>query len=414
MYNKYASVARKNDYSFIFLSFVIFSSLIYCFKSQFYASCLIALCELVAILFIDQRTKVKILVLPNCRHSVSLYCFLLGVLISLYFLYLNQGLSTVFYHGFLRSTFIIIHFSFGIALFQGYFKTHGIENLLILLPLSVIIYSIFIFLDYNLNINTVLDNRNASLPLISNRRFLGYIALLGALIGTYKLLNTNKLISLDLFSFIAITNLSMMIWLGGRGAIISYIIMVILFVFFDYYYRGNNLRFINIVNLLLLLISSIIITTPLNVFSWNGGLRLAGGSDLYESIEKFGNGRIEIWKEAFFMFTEQPWLGYGAGSYKFLSSFGLNHGFYHPHNLILQILIEFGLFGLLCIGFYLVSLAINSIAFAIKEKDESLDLSIIMVGGLLFHGLVDGTVFHAQPVMILVFLISYICYRVRS
>ncbi|PMO62644.1 hypothetical protein BCT06_01295 [Vibrio breoganii] len=414
MDTRYEKLENKKDCSANFLSFVMISSLIYCFNSQFYASCLIALCEIVTVLLINQRVSLKLLVVPKNHYALSLVCFLIGMLFSLYILYARENLNLVFYNGMIRSIFIVIHFIFGFALFQGYFKDNGINNVLFLLPLSVLIYAIYLFGDYNFNVNTVLDNNNNALPLITNRRFAGYIALLGALIGTYRLFHSDKIINFNWVSILAISNFSMIIWLGGRGAIISYFVMISMFIGFDYYFRGNKLTSISVINWISLILLSLILTSPLNVFSWNGGVRFGFGSDLYESAEAFGGPRVEQWYEAFIMFIEQPWLGYGPGSYRFLSEFGLNYGFNHPHNFILQILFEFGVVGLFCIGTYLALLAVKSLFLLQKTKDESLDLSIIMIGGLIVHGLVSGPLFHAQPVMIIVFLISYVFYRVSS
>ncbi|PMO51297.1 hypothetical protein BCT07_06295 [Vibrio breoganii] len=414
MDTRYEKSVNKKDYSAKFLSFVMISSLIYGFNSQFYASCLIALCEIVTILLINQRANLKLLVVPKNHYALSLLFFLVGMLFSLYILYSNESLNLVFYNGMIRSIFIVIHFVFGFSLFQGYFKENRIDNVLFLLPLSVAIYAVYIFLDYNFNANTVLNNNNNALPLITNRRFLGYIALLGSLVGTYRLLNYGKLMEFSWVTILAIANLSVVIWLGGRGAIISYFIILLLFIAFDYYFRKNKLDIYAVKNWIILILLSLTITSPLNVFAWNGGIRLGFGSELYESIDEFGGSRVQMWYEAFIMFTEQPWFGYGPGTYRFLSDFGLNNGFNHPHNFILQILFEFGAVGLVCLGCYLTALGGKSLKLMSKVKDESLDLSIIMIGGLIIHGLVSGPLFHAQPVMIIVFLISYVFYRVRS
>lgn len=56
-----------------------------------------------------------------------------------------------------------------------------------------------------------------------------------------------------------------------------------------------------------------------------------------------GGGRLDVWHNAWYHFIENPWFGIGLQNYRFLPE----DNDLHPHNFILQLLLETGLLGTL-------------------------------------------------------------------
>jgi O-antigen ligase len=52
------------------------------------------------------------------------------------------------------------------------------------------------------------------------------------------------------------------------------------------------------------------------------------------------NGRSQLWSLAIATFSQHPWLGLGTGSFA-----SLNTGLLYPHNILLEVASELGVFG---------------------------------------------------------------------
>ncbi|MGI9896956.1 O-antigen ligase family protein [Vibrio natriegens] len=206
-----------------------------------------------------------------------------------------------------------------------------------------------------------------------------------------------------LFTFSTITSISLLIWLGGRGAILSYTIGLMLTLYIIY--KHNKLKIKNLVNLSLLTLVSVILSTPFNIYSWNGLNRLLDSSQYYgQDINSLSTNRIELWSLSWDFIKEKPLLGYGA------ESFLLNSDtiFRHPHNFIMQWLFDFGTIGavlfLIFITLILISGYINTIS---KLSDNNL-ISIAICVGIISNALVSGTLYYSPPLFILCIVSGFI------
>jgi O-antigen ligase len=141
--------------------------------------------------------------------------------------------------------------------------------------------------------------------------------------------------------------------------------------------------------------------------------RLMGGFDIMRAILTGGNpdfgaserARLVTWKLAVDQFREHPLLGAGTAgytetAYRFSSLWEINH----PHNLVLQILADYGLFGMLLFGIVLATALRQAIG---RHADgSSLAIAILFVfmflGAMVSNSLIDNRMLWGLLLMVLV------------
>ncbi|MEZ9629961.1 O-antigen ligase family protein [Vibrio breoganii] len=387
------------------LLLIVFFSTFLNFNSPYWTSCYIALLELLFICLIVKKYDISFISIPKTSEQLSITLFIAFSLISCCFMYASDAVS--YNHitfSFTRYFFIIIHILFGCALCKSYFRAGNLNDILMILSISLSLYVAFLLLDFLLNSNAMQSYEMNALPLITNRRYAGYIAMINSIFLLFLLLNTNdnsKKSNMYYYSLLYIVNFSFLIWLGGRGAVFSFLISMILIILAFIYLENVKLK--SIIFLFILSTLSSVVSIPFSIFEWNGMHRYLVGFEKSVSLEQFSSGRLSMWADTLTLILQQPFFGYGADAYRFLGP----TGHYQPHNFVLQVLLEFGLLGLLFLGTFFYSIVKKSIENLIVNKDQSSLLAVILIISLFVHGLLDGTIYHAQPVMLLAILCAY-------
>ncbi|MEZ9920148.1 O-antigen ligase family protein [Vibrio breoganii] len=387
------------------LLLIVFFSTFLNFNSPYWTSCYIALLELLFICLIVKKYDISFISIPKTSEQLSITLFIAFSLISCCFMYASDAVS--YNHitfSFTRYFFTIIHILFGCALCKSYFRAGNLNDILMILSISLSLYVAFLLLDFLLNSNAMQSYEMNALPLITNRRYAGYIAMINSIFLLFLLLNTNdnsKKSNMYYYSLLYIVNFSFLIWLGGRGAVFSFLISMILIILAFIYLENVKLK--SIIFLFILSTLSSVVSIPFSIFEWNGMHRYLVGFEKSVSLEQFSSGRLSMWADTLTLILQQPFFGYGADAYRFLGP----TGHYQPHNFVLQVLLEFGLLGLLFLGTFFYSIVKKSIENLIVNKDQSSLLAVILIISLFVHGLLDGTIYHAQPVMLLAILCAY-------
>ncbi len=100
--------------------------------------------------------------------------------------------------------------------------------------------------------------------------------------------------------------------------------------------------------------------------------------------------RLEHYAVASSLWTERPILGYGLGAYPIVA--GMPDIKYHPHNILLEILVELGLVGLLlwCLFFLTGLLMVGSLRRA--QHDELLLIAVMLVLHALAYAMVSDDI----------------------
>jgi O-antigen ligase len=170
------------------------------------------------------------------------------------------------------------------------------------------------------------------------------------------------------------------LWTGSRGALVAvmggYLVAYALFPFM----RKGVVRFAAMIFAAIVL--SVIASTILPLGD-QGPIRLLTGNG--------DNGRFDLWLKAITAIEQRPWLGWGEAQFNHLIS-PLTYA--QPHNVILQILLAWGV----CGGF-LVAILSGRLALRIlrstTEDDAPYLLAMLTIA---VFSLIDGSLYHVQSV----------------
>lgn len=185
------------------------------------------------------------------------------------------------------------------------------------------------------------------------------------------------------------TGLVTLLWTGGRGAPIALALALGAF-FFLYAPARKRLPRYLIELALAFGVSELISLGNARHGLFSGLFRSISA----ESVDALSSSRLTIWGNALARLAEgyTLWTGSGGNGYIRL---GLARQFiFHPHNIVLQVLTDWGIVGLLVFANYLrvVLLPLRQAPFS--EPGEALAVSIIVF--LTAMGMIDGGLYHLQ------------------
>ena len=192
--------------------------------------------------------------------------------------------------------------------------------------------------------------------------------------------------------------------LRGRASILSIVAthLALLFIFIK---NNKKINMSIIVFIFSAIISFFLSQGILEIIQNFDGIKNIKPAHNFGSDKKlfFIQDRIELWKYAFEKFSDYPFFGLGPGGF-FISSFNElmadNNTFYyntahtHPHNFIMQFLIEWGLGGSIVFIFLLTILFIKSFKGVLLHKNYLLLIPGLNMISITIYGLFDGTFFH--------------------
>jgi len=109
-----------------------------------------------------------------------------------------------------------------------------------------------------------------------------------------------------------------------------------------------------------------------------------------------GTGRTQLWHLVIHAIERRPLFGYGEGQMAVVAHFGRMA---QPHNLVLQLLLAWGLVGLICaviLAFWFLRRAIP----AVRAEERDLLGPALAMGGLLALSMIDAALYHVLPISI--------------
>ena len=221
--------------------------------------------------------------------------------------------------------------------------------------------------------------------------------------------------------FILVIFITLTILLMGRGTIIAilatYLLMCTLLLINKKKFKNEFLIFI-----FSICISILFAQIIFHLLSSSDDFVLREKKTLFYTFD-----RIDLWRYGYIIFLENPYFGKGPGGFAIAAyndfyaqkSYGnllitdsFTHN--HPHNFIIQFIVEWGIIGTLLIFILLTSLVVKSLKYFFKFKKYNLLISGLSIIGLASHGLVDGALYHATFTFYFVLFLSILCSEISK
>ena len=373
--------------------------------------------------FEETKKVIKI----NKSISIILIFFIISITISLI---ISPSKIHLFAFQWLRVRYVdTITDIFLFIFLYLYFKDRNINyrSLIKSIVIPGLVFSIFVI--YIFITNKGISNTNKEIIFFDGTRMVGMLATflvvfyLGFLHSTLKKNNIQNLLILTTFMTLGIL-------LMGRGTIVAilttYLVMCTILFINKKKFRNEFLIFIFGICLSVLLTKIIFYvsssTEYVSKYQYNFDLDFRNKDHFLYTLD-----RINLWKYGYFIFLEDPYFGKGPGGFAITAyndfhankSYGdlvINKHFAHnhPHNFVVQFLVEWGAVGTLLISILLIKLCISSLKYYFKFKKNNLLMSGLSIIGLTIHGFIDGTLFHATFTFYFVLSLSVLCSEISK
>jgi O-antigen ligase len=184
----------------------------------------------------------------------------------------------------------------------------------------------------------------------------------------FQLILERRIIKKLFYIFMMIFNISMILLSGSRGAVIS-VAIISLFIYYQYIIKsGKGFSYTVTLSIVACVTFLFLIRTDGFSFAW---YRI---SRLFES--DFGiasSGRDVFYQQSLIQFQEHPLSLTGIGAYA--NHFG---SYVYPHNIILEILNDFGLIGFL-IASFIISFVLYSARDILKHTIQNQYIVILFI-----------------------------------
>lgn len=188
---------------------------------------------------------------------------------------------------------------------------------------------------------------------------------------------------------------------GARGALLGWLVFVAVFALTSRKYRAVVVAAglaVAVGMMLAMALEAFFIQSP-----FTGTLH-----GRVESVSKLVNstGRSGIWLDALQVAWKHPWFGDGMDVYR-ISGCCMPESTVHPHNMLVQWLMEYGVIGTFAVLWALWRIIGKRLVPALRDGNAHVGQAALLslIAGLLVFGLVDGLFYHAVPL----FLFSILC-----
>lgn len=244
-------------------------------------------------------------------------------------------------------------------------------------------------------------------PFLSpNMRDIGDLATAAIAIFSITYCFTTKLSRAYLFLALFTLSWTYLLWSGGRTAIASALAVNALTLLVCRTY--GKLPLSKIALSLLAIIAAYLLCVQFTIYDWNGLVRYS--SEWQQNDQEFKgdvtSGRMEMWIWSLKVFMQQPWFGQGPFGFYFIPE-RFAHQFWHdhPHNLVIQCLIEWGITGTLFFLGLMATLAFQGIR-QIRAMTMANNTGFLAAAGIVLMltlgSITGGSYWDFQPVIILV------------
>lgn len=307
-----------------------------------------------------------ILLLIVFKFDIKKYVYLIFIGVSLiflinYFVFNGREIILIIFAEFLLksfSLFLIGSFLFSTKYLKKYFYIFSIVNLI---SLSALLFLGYIGSDYYM-------------------RF-GYALLPTLLFSIYALRDSSHKI---IWTLIAVSSFVIVLFYGSRGPLIGVVLFILIVIFTDSKMRivKKNIAVVGIGFSYIYLISFNKVIEILDFIYYDLNVQTYSIIKLkmmfVEGIAESSSGRDYLYESFINQIKENPTFGNGIGITQELWEVS-------PHNLFLQILIEFGVIGVSV--FFIISLLLIFIIAKVRKRDNELFLILAIIFSVSFSRL---------------------------
>ncbi len=234
-------------------------------------------------------------------------------------------------------------------------------------------------------------------PLNAHIRHTGYQAAAALAFSLVFFIDNVKFCDQKIADFIMFLVLwGFVFWLGGRGAVLSILVAVVMVYGVLRFKKMGEKAFV--FSTLLAIIIGLVLSEWLSIGSWSGMLNSFSRSLDAESFNQLSSNRLKLWLSAWYSVKDHLLFGLGPQGYSYMP----NHIFgVHPHNVIIQFIVEWGVSGTVLFLIILIKGFWAGYKRNILETSRRVDKYKLAAGAVIttlsIHALFDGTYYHPQP-----------------
>jgi len=395
---------RKQNWLMFFFSVITFSIVFVTDTSSLMNAFVIYLCEFcfltLYLLFLREFPPFIALFKQNKLVGLVFLFWVLSISISLYSSPYNLAASHLAVGRYLQTITHIITFLFVWDFLTRY--QPSLKLLFYAISLSTIGIVIAFFVEWLINSPLLGEKLIAELwfynpPFNSHIRHAGYQAVAALTFSLVLFIDNVR------FSYRQVANFIMfsILWgfvfcLGGRGAALSILVTTVLVLGVLRLKNMDSKTFA--ISTMLAIILGLILSEWASIGSWSSMLNALQRSLEAESFNQLSSNRLKLWLSAWQSVKNHLLFGLGPQGYLLMP----NHIFgVHPHNIIVQFVVEWGVSGTVLFLFLLIKGFWVGLKRNVLETGKSINKYKLVAGAVIttlsIHALFDGTYYHPQP-----------------
>ncbi|WP_417317420.1 O-antigen ligase family protein [Emcibacter sp.] len=307
----------------------------------------------------------------------------------------------------IKNAEFLIHFFFALSLIDIFRKTSPTDRSYISATaiIGILLFLPFFFVaTFLISANSEAFNWSTDLPAFSNVRHLSFTMAIVIMLLAFArpCMEIKDGRYLYIFPVLLSACWTILFWSGGRGSILAtFSTLAICTAIFTWRSKKSWIR-LNLFAIFTGAFLSILLPAPNDSY---GIFRLYDDTIDSQSINQLSASRLTIWKETTEHIIEAPWTGFGPNQTVYLVEFG--DGFViHPHNIVLQALLAWGVIGgIVFLGFIVTPLLSSALSLRKVKDMPPVSLAGFALALMLFvHAFVDSTLYH--PFTIFYFVVG--------
>lgn len=220
----------------------------------------------------------------------------------------------------------------------------------------------------------------------SNPNLYGYCIELFALIAVYRFMETRRIVYIGL-AVMNIVSITLCDCRTAWAAVFAAIAVLLL-------YRKHSVKYLALLALLAVLFVVTVQLVP------------QISPRLYPSeLVRALNSRVSMWRSAVGWMGENPLLGYGSFGYYLLSYANNTRRLLHAHNIVLNLLLDYGIIGVSLIVTFFARL-LGGVRRARGGRSEIGALLVSSMVATLVHGITDVPIYGTSAILVFILVMS--------